>query len=76
MNHATEWLEHLDQDVSTEIDGLVPVKGYQREGRHPEEVAMMERAAHYGADAVFFEASRNNRPAKAPGFYFRLRWTT
>jgi hypothetical protein len=70
MNQASEWLRHLDHNISAEIDGLVRVEGYQREGRPPEEVAMMEKAAHYGADAVFFEAGRNNRPAMAQAFVF------
>jgi len=70
MNRPTQWLVNLDRNVSAEIDGLVRVHGYDRFGRPPEEVAMMEKAAMYGADAVFFEASRNNRPAVAQAFVF------
>jgi hypothetical protein len=70
MNHTSEWLRHLDQNMSAEIDGLVRVKGYQREGRPPEEVAMIEKAAAYGADAVFFEASRNGHSPIAQAFIF------
>jgi hypothetical protein len=36
--------------------GPVSVAGYKRDGRPPEEVAMMEKAQTYGAHSVFFEA--------------------
>lgn len=52
------------------VDGLVPVAGYERNGRAPEEVAMIEKAAAYGAHSVFFEASRNGRPPLAQAFVF------
>jgi len=71
MSNRAKWL--LDLDVSAQgasVDGLVPVKGYQRDGRPPEEVAMMEKAHAYGAQAVFFEAGRNGRPPVAQAFVF------
>lgn len=71
MTDRTKWL--VDLDASSQglaVDGLVPVKGYQREGRSPEEVAMMEKAEGYGADAVFFEAGRNGRAPVAQAFIF------
>jgi len=71
MTDRAKWL--VDLDVSAQglaVDGLVPVKGYQRDGQPPEEVAMMEKAAAYGADAVFFEAGRNGRAPVAQAFVF------
>ena len=38
---------------------LLSVIGYKRTGRPPEEVAIMEKAALYKADAVFFEKNKN-----------------
>jgi hypothetical protein len=54
----------------TAVDGLVPVKGYLRDGKPPEEVAMMEKAEEYGATAVFFEAGRDGRPPAAQAFIY------
>ncbi|MEW6664118.1 MAG: N-6 DNA methylase [Thermodesulfobacteriota bacterium] len=53
------------------VDGLVPVKGYIRTGRPAEEVAIMEKAAHYLADAVFFEAPREGKAPVAQAFLYR-----
>ena len=71
MMAPAQWLVDLGT-ASTDVgvDGLVPVAGYARKGRPPEEVAMMEKAASYGAYAVFFEAGRNNRPSVAQAFVF------
>lgn len=52
------------------VDGLVPVKGYGKDGRPPEEVAIMEKAQDYEATAVFFEAGRDGRPPLAQAFVF------
>lgn len=71
MTDRAKWL--VDLDVSTQglaVDGLVSVKGYRRDGRPPEEVAMMEKAAAYEAHAVFFEAGRNGRAPVAQAFIF------
>lgn len=57
----TAWIEHLDVS-SVQIDGLVRVAGYLPDGRPPEEVVTMEKAASYGAYAVFFEAGKQGRP--------------
>jgi len=71
MIDRAHWLVDLDGSAkSLAVDGLVPVKGYRRDGRLPEEVAMMEKAATYGAQAVFFEAGRNGRPPVAQAFVF------
>src|SRR5215468_1783410 len=71
MSDRAKWLIDLDgatRDLS--VDGLVPVNAYARDGRTPEEVAVMERAKTYGAHAVFFEASRNGRAPVAQAFVF------
>ena len=64
-----KWLDNLGNDNAA-VDGLVPVSGYIKAGRPPEEVVIMEKAAEYGAHAVFFEAGRNDRPAVAQAFIF------
>ena len=71
MSDRAKWLVELgDPASSLTVDGLVPVQGYLRAGRPPEEVAMMEKAESYRAYAVFFEAGRNNRPPVAQAFVF------
>jgi hypothetical protein len=71
MIDGAKWLFDLDRTVEGEpVDGLVQVRGYVREGSPPEEVAMMEKAETYNAQAVFFEASRNGRPPVAQAFVF------
>ena len=45
--------------------GPVSVAGYKRDGRPPEEVAMMEKAQTYGAHSVFFEAGGAGAPPLA-----------
>jgi N-6 DNA Methylase len=71
MSNHTKWLIDLGGAAgSMPVAGLVPVAGYQRQGRPPEEVAMMEKAEGYGAYAVFFEAGRNGRPPVAQAFIF------
>ncbi len=64
MSNPGQWL------IDLEVDGLVPVRGYQRNGRPPEEVAMMLKAEAYGAHAVFFEAGRKGSPPLAQAFIF------
>ncbi len=71
MTDRTKWLLDLDLSATkVDIDGLVLVKGYRREGRPPEEVAMMEKAEAYEAHSVFFEAGRNGRAPIAQAFVF------
>lgn len=65
---AAAWLAALDG--SQAVDGLVQVAGYSPEGRPPEEVLMMEKAAAYQARAVFFEASAQGKPPTAQAFIF------
>jgi hypothetical protein len=71
MSDRGQWLIDLGGTTTgTTVDGLIPVSGYQRAGQPPEEVAMIEKAEAYGADAVFFEAARNGRPPVAQAFVF------
>jgi hypothetical protein len=64
MTTSASWLADLSATSTTApVDGLVPVRGYARAGRPPEEVAVMEKANAFGADGVFFEASRYGRAA-------------
>lgn len=70
MNQRQWLIDLATTRMGTPVDGLVPVAGYQREGRPPEEVAMMEKAQAYGAHSVFFEAGRNERPPVAQAFVF------
>jgi hypothetical protein len=71
MSVHANWLVNLDASATTsDVDGLVPVNGYQPDGRAPEEVALMEKAAAYRAQAVFFEAGRNGAPPVAQAFIF------
>lgn len=51
-------------------DGLVQVQAYDRTGRPADEIAMMEKAAEYGAQAVFFEAASDGRNGSAQAFVF------
>lgn len=71
MSDRAQWLFDFDASATTvDVDGLVPVNGYTPDGRPPEEVAMMEKAAAYQAQAVFFEAGRNSGPPIAQAFIF------
>lgn len=63
------WLIELGNDGAAP-DGLVRVDGYSAVGRPAEEVLMMERAASYGAHAVFFEASSSGKAGVAQAFIF------
>jgi len=71
MGNLQQWWNHLGEvGNSLPVDGLVQVRGYQRVGRPPEEVVMMEKARDYGAAAVFFEAVRNEKPPVAQAFIY------
>ena len=48
MNDRTKWLKNLGRDGNvTPAEGLVRVEDYIKDGRPPEEVAVMEKAAYY-----------------------------
>ena len=71
MSDHVQWLIDLGGTAKdSAVDGLVLVRGYQRNGRPPEEVTMMEKAKDYSAYAVFFEAERKGRPPVAQAFVF------
>jgi hypothetical protein len=65
------WLTKLGSAGAGPVtDGLVLVKGYCKDRRPPDEVAIMEKAEDYGATAVFFEAGRDGRPGLAQALVF------
>lgn len=71
MINRANWLLEFDPGSSrATTDGLVPVAGYHHQGRPPEEVAVIEKAENYGAQAVFFEAGRNGRTPLPQAFVF------
>lgn len=53
------------------IDGLVSVENFRKVDQPPEVVTIMEKAAYYKADAVFFEASHDGKPPVAQAFIYR-----
>lgn len=72
MSNPGNWLTDFSvADSCAVVDGLVPVQGYTKNGRPAEEVAIMEKAEHYQADAVFFEASRDGKASVAQAFLYR-----
>ncbi len=72
MSDPGNWLTHFSvADSRAVVDGLVPVQGYVKTGQPAEEVAIMEKAEHYRADAVFFEAPRDGKASVAQAFLYR-----
>lgn len=72
MNTSGQWLLNFDRAGNRPVvDGLVLVRGYVKAGRPAEEVPILEKAAHYAADAVFFEASRDGKASVAQAFIYR-----
>ena len=72
MSDPGKWLKDFSvADSCAVVDGLVPVQGYDKTGRPAEEVAIMEKAEHYRADAVFFEAPRDGKAPVAQAFLYR-----
>jgi len=68
---SVEWLfSSCHSDCMVTVDGLVTVDDYSPFGRPPEEVAMMEKARHFGARAVFFEAAHHGKAPVAQAFIF------
>lgn len=71
MTSNTDWLNRLSRDGDIAgMDGLISVSGYEKASRSPEEVAIMEKAEAYKAQAVFFEASRNGAAPVAQAFIY------
>ena len=72
MTNPEHWLaEFATGGNRAVVDGLVPVQGYTKADRPPEEVAVMEKAVAYRADAVFFQAPRDGNPPVAQAFVYR-----
>lgn len=69
FSNRLKWLVGSD-DVQPDADGLVSVPGYNRAGRPVSEIAMLEKAAEYGAQAVFFEAGSDGENGSAQAFVF------
>lgn len=71
MGDRPRWWDAWLQPTSTaQVKGLIPVKGYQPVGRPAEEVAIMEKAAEYEADAVFFELEQYGGRSRAQAFIY------
>ena len=70
MSNRTQWLSDLDS--SQAVEGVVPVRGFKRQDEKPEVVFIIEKAEHYEADAVFFEAPQDGKPPVAQAFIY---WT-
>jgi hypothetical protein len=73
MSNPAKWLFEFGTDGSNaREEGLVPVRGYYKNAKLlPEEFTVMEKADHYGADAVFFEAPMGGKPRVAQAFIYR-----
>jgi hypothetical protein len=69
-NASVYWWDQLSSDALGAVEGLVSVKNFDRILHAPEQVILLEKAAQYGAQAVFFEASRNGKPSLAQAFVF------
>ena len=69
-NRPPWWDAWLQPQLIEQVKGLVRVYGYQPDDRPPEEVAIMEKAAEYGADAVFFEVEQYGKRASAQAFIY------
>ena len=68
---TADWLFSISEGRGLpSLDGLVAVENYDRNGRPPEEVAIMEKAQSYGARAVFFETERHGRAPVPQAFIF------
>ena len=71
MNTKLDWLFEFDRHPGVINQGVLSVEGYLRNGRPPEEVAIMEKAAFYKAQAVFFETPHEGKPPIAQAFIYR-----
>jgi N-6 DNA Methylase len=69
-NRSPWWDAWQHPKLTAQVKGLVRVRGYRSVGRPPEEVAIMEKAEEYGADAVFFEVEQYGRRASAQAFIY------
>ena len=71
MTQRGTWLKDLTKpDAGSGIDGLVAVAGEAWRGADPAQVTVMETAARYGADYVFFRAPSATHPAIAEALVY------
>ena len=72
MNNPGQWLfDFGNADAGIIADGIVTVETFSNAKQLPEVVAVMEKAKHYMADGVFFEAPRDGKPPVAQAFIYR-----
>jgi hypothetical protein len=72
MNNPGKWLfDFGNADAGIVAEGIVPVEKFRSKVKLPEMYAVMEKAEHYKADGVFFEASREGKPPVAQAFIYR-----
>lgn len=71
VDNPANWLINISNaDTDSSVDGLVLVNSYREKNLLPEQYVMMEKAEHYQAHSVFFEAGRNGRPPVAQAFVY------
>jgi N-6 DNA Methylase len=70
MADTLQWLINPKIADSPASGGIISVDSYSRALLLPEEVVIMEKAKHYGADAVFFGARRDGLPAVPQAFIY------
>jgi len=72
MSNPGKWLfDFGNADAGIFADGIVTVDTFSKVKQLPEVVAVMEKAKHYKADGVFFEAPRDGKPPVAQAFIYR-----
>ena len=72
MKNPGQWLfDFGNADKRIVADGLVTVANFSNAKQLPEVVAIMEKAKHYKADGVFFEAPHDGKPPVAQAFIYR-----
>lgn len=71
MSDHGQWLLNSDKNGrGAVVGGVVSVDDYNKTKLHPETVVIMEKAKHYDANAVFFEAPRDGKPPVAQAFIY------
>ncbi len=72
MKNPGQWLfDFGNADKRIVADGIVTVANFSNAKQLPEVVAVMEKAKHYKADGVFFEAPHDGKPPVAQAFIYR-----
>ncbi len=71
VENPANWLININNaDSESSVDGLVLISEFRKKKLHPEQYLMMEKAEHYQAHSVFFEAGRNGRSPVAQAFIY------